>query len=662
MHNNAIKKTITLILTLLFVFGTGFGCYAETEEVLPIPPVEIDAVDTDSDKLPEIPKTDDKKEDNNDNKDDVKKDDTSKDETKQDDTKKDDTVKDDTKKDNTKSDNTESPTLPSEIKTKDDYIKTAKYYADNMGDDDFLAYYVTDGTNTYKKSLNPYSYDKNSGERDIELNKKRIYNIFADVYDVLNKYSSDITKQEYDKIINEQKDGIAQLEKSGDIKYKKTWLQDTLGDYKITICIASDFGKKIKGLKIELCDNVLSTPWGYRYVKNPAELINAMFDFTKKNYDNLMYDENNCGTENTYMRNFDWDNKTCNGEALKIYETLNFDLPVTEDLVNTLIYELADKDKTVKCTVERTKVKNNDITIITLKGDKGTKVLYLGAVTGSAQSGIIFERGKEYYKDKKVLSRKINSCWNKNEKIQLKGEYGAEYKLNVFFKIENDTKTVTVKCDTVDYVCHDLTEPWTRNVPIFRIFGDKEDAEYVTVNKKTNHYVRAEQNPEKYQTIYKGTEANGKYVYDYNILYVAKADLNIKSSAMPDWYKKLGDNVTITFTGMDLLGSGEVYGLATFIKFKGDDGEETFKSGYISTFYDRYYVEAQHKSIISFKDGILTENKNDYDEMTLRIEFTQDGKFDVDKFIFKIGGRNIDVKAEDVSYIGDGRANRGTLW
>ena len=61
MHNNAIKKTITLILTLLFVFGTGFGCYAETEEVLPIPPVEIDAVDTDSDKLPEIPKTDDKK-------------------------------------------------------------------------------------------------------------------------------------------------------------------------------------------------------------------------------------------------------------------------------------------------------------------------------------------------------------------------------------------------------------------------------------------------------------------------------------------------------------------------------------------------------------------------------------------------------------------------
>ena len=185
----------------------------------------------------------------------------------------------------------------------------------------------------------------------------------------------------------------------------------------------------------------------------------------------------------------------------------------------------------------------------------------------------------------------------------------------------------------------------------------EEDKETLIKEKKENAIEPVVQDPKRYMTTYKGVRASDGRVFDYTIPYVLEISVNFTASSTPSWYKALGEDVKVILIGMNHTVDGTYYDGRTMVKFEGSKGEQWFNAD--SAKWDKKdntaSVNNTYNSLISFDGATCIRNTVEFDTISLDAYF-EGQDYELTSVVIKIGGKTVEVSADNINYIGGGKA------
>lgn len=337
-------------------------------------------------------------------------------------------------------------------------------------------------------------------------------------------------------------------------------------------------------------------------------------------------------------------------EPYVLLDSVDFTFKVPAEIENPILEEIANPGETVKGRFE-----NYDPTTIgyqynyhiILSGSKGTVEL-------CRTERVSLDGSAELYSYNHPIGFGNYYRIENGKAVHYHIGKGGETYLKLIFA---DGKIQEVLLD--DIVCQNLVHnTYSDSSYLSDRYVEKteEDKEALIKEQQENAKDTVPQDPERYVTTYKGTRADGRKV-DYKIPYVAEIPVEFTGNSMPSWYKALGGNVKVILIGMDYTIDGVSYQKNTMVKFDGNKGEQWFKID--STKWNKKEntasVKNTYNSLISFDGTTCIRNTVEYDTISLDAYF-EGADYELESVFVKIGGKTIEVSADNIKFIGGGKA------
>ena len=345
----------------------------------------------------------------------------------------------------------------------------------------------------------------------------------------------------------------------------------------------------------------------------------------------------------------DWNDNTCNGEPMRLVDTLDFEIDVTEELYHSIFQTVSETGETAKVTIKHIQILGapislgtftKHINIFTMSGSKGE-------VTGfsTISDGGFFDSTRVALTSDYIIKDDIfymkNSDNDNRWRIYIYGS-GSDgditgVRCNFFYYpvYEKDSGvTYSFEGKNVKYAfCLD-EEEWEKNENLYRLWTtNKEDY----LEEKNKLFKEAEQ---------KRKDA-GIIVGTNKVLSMAKAEIDIDETYAPAWYKNLGDNVSLILYGI-AKETPNSRDCMPMLRFQGDDGVLWFEWGSMRGYQDVSY-EFEWNSLISFDGKNAVGSSSNYETLSGVMTFTD--KY-LDNFALTIGEETVNLTPDDFNIFG----------
>lgn len=334
-----------------------------------------------------------------------------------------------------------------------------------------------------------------------------------------------------------------------------------------------------------------------------------------------------------------------------LIDSTDFTFKVPEEIKNPVLEEIANSGETVTGKFENydptTKGYQYNYHLI-LSGSKG-------AVELLTEERVSLDGSKELYSYNHPVGF-INAYRIENN-MYVEYQIGKSGTTNLKLTFaDGDIKEVLFD----DIVCENLEHKiYSDSSYLSDRYVEKteEDKEALIKEQQENVIEPPVQDPERSVSTYKGIRGSDGRVFDYTIPYIVEIPIDFTENSMPSWYKALGEDVKVILIGMNQTIDGTSCGGRTMVKFEGSKGEQWF--GIDSVKWDKKEntasVKNTYNSLISF-DGVRSiRNTVEFDTVGLDAYF-EGADYELASIVIKIGGKTIEVSADNIKYIGGGKA------
>lgn len=392
----------------------------------------------------------------------------------------------------------------------------------------------------------------------------------------------------------------------------------------------------------EMRGNYLKSPYGNFYIVNPNEII----DYIGENYfgDGVLYQIAGVNKDVSYSKyetqHFDFDNQKYDDETVEIYEKLTFDIRHTQSYKYSFFDFLAEPNEVINCRVVQINRSKADLFVMTMSGSKKTLEFDTAAPGNWGYDGS--------YNFMDFGPVRITGSADKNNVSSV---------AVTLHHVGNAVLFSSIPTENMTYEFYYDGNAAAERRAIYKMFGIEKNP--VTPQKEP-------QDPERYVTKMKHSyELSGEqYTIDYYINFVAVLSLDVSSKALPDWYRALGHDVTVTIVGITHTLNGKDRHCYTMVKFAGksdsvwfDMSSGSHRIDWSKTDYtaeDSLEMKLIYKSLLSFDGTEKIQNTVDNDSFETRIYFSHED-FDIESIEFDFGVVTDKVTADEINYIGGGK-------
>lgn len=412
--------------------------------------------------------------------------------------------------------------------------------------------------------------------------------------------------------------------------------------------------------------NVILTYCDYYYIKNPKEFM----DYVLSMADVLGMEVNDETEYEIDYKDFDYEAQTYAGETYKVIDRVSFEADIDDSFYDTYIEEVASPNSTISCVIELIRSGTSNFLLFNMKGDRGEK-LYWDVPYYRWESNWIMFNIKYHEQDGNLVTAskppnfytKIEGVTDEDGKIDLT--------LTVhLWPIGNlPTKIVSKNLKYESFIDED-TSIWDKNRNLGGLFSLTRE-KMAEENEKIKEQLSQEIDYENYVNYLRKKDEDGNVISDYFVHFIAQVELSIKSNILPDWYNKLGDNVTATIIGITkIIRNNER--VDSMILFKGDKGEKWFTNSSIIpssamtmmkyTSDEDLSINCTYSELKSFDGEKTVRNTIEYEQMSFEFKYKNDGYLTPDGIDFKIGPKSQHFDEQDIKYIGGGKLSYANLW
>ena len=501
----------------------------------------------------------------------------------------------------------------------------------------------------YKKDVSISVYEKNNGDlydartvakhKNYELLKNQLKNFLNNFVNIITSDSEviDTVSTKYYK-------------KNHDM-YIHFWFYKAQYEFYLTGDIASTwFGSFKLNNTDELIEYIKNAPKGdlsemsISYPPPDREETGPVFDF--KNL-KLYY---------KYKGETRW-------EDLEYRENVEFDVTVSGELEKTVFEEIGGVGGNVHCTIDH--YAPGHYFILTLTGKNGTKMIYERTQEWVPGRKLAFFRAHCIEDNKIVIYNTIRD----SDFIYIPGKYTKENKLEIGVRYGNYTSNdVTVEksipATNVKYNKYfDDSIPSYARVSLQDLWNMPQTKEEYTKQleeqqKEQDKNKEEESTPERTVSKYKYKDGDG-VIHDYRMKYIAIMPVRADRSSAPAWYKKLGDNVKVSFILLCRTLDGEDFRDAMLVRFTGMNGTQWF---YISGCKpnadakdDVHTVDVDFDALVSFDGKKSVYNSVEHDSLKTTIKFDDDD-YCIENVTLNIGDEKVNISNDEIKVIGSRKA------
>ncbi len=541
--------------------------------------------------------------------------------------------------------------------TRDEFVGFSRIAAD----------YITDWKNFYRNIYTRmWSYGNRYEEPEIsKTDKDKIADGLINIYDYVSQNGTQIDVNEYasgkdndtgttDYHMWLQTDKVGRTtetdEEVADIIIK---LYNNYCEFNI-IYWNKSFNGFFKGVKL----------FDYYYIENPKEFMDyvlSMADvFGIQTNDEIVY---------KYGVELDFDAKTVNGKPYKIVDCVSFEADIDDSFYDTFLEQIASPNSTVSCELELVRWDTTNWIFFNIEGDRGKKVYCTQPGYSWECNWIEFYIDDAYLYDGHLVSTnepkfyiKIEGVTNKDGKIDL------TLTVNLGQIGDLPTKIVSKNLTYQSFI-DENTSIWDKNRNLGGLFSLTRE-KMAEENEKIKEQMSQEIDYENYVNYLRKKDEDGNVISDYYVHFIAQVELSINSNILPNWYNKLGDNVTATVIGITQVVRNTEH-VNSMILFKGDDGEKWFTNSSIIpslamtmgkyTSDEDLSINCTYSELKSFDGEKTVRNTVEYEQMSFEFKYKNDGYLTPDGIDFKIGPKSQHFDEDDIKYIGGGKLSYANL-
>ena len=420
-----------------------------------------------------------------------------------------------------------------------------------------------------------------------------------------------------------------------------------------------------------LTGDVISTWFGSFKLNNAAELTEYLKNAYKGDLSEMLISYRFQGRKEK-SEVFDFKNlklyyKNYKGETawedLEHRENVEFDVTVSGELEKTVFEEIGGVGGNVHCTIDH--YAPGHYFILTLTGKNGTKMMCERTQEWVPGRKLCFYR-IQCIEDNKIVE--YNKLKDKNY-IYISGKCTTENKLEIGVRCGNYTSNdVTVEksipATNVKYNKYfDDSIPSYARVSLQDLWNMPQTKEEYTKQleeqqKEQDKNKEEESTPERTVSKYKYKDGDG-VIHDYRMKYIAIMPVRADRSSAPAWYKKLGDNVKVSFILLCRTLDGEDFRDAMLVRFTGMNGTQWF---YISGCKpnadakdDVHTVDVDFDALVSFDGKKSVYNSVEHDSLKTTIKFDDDD-YCIENVTLNIGDEKVNISNDEIKVIGSRKA------
>ncbi len=420
-----------------------------------------------------------------------------------------------------------------------------------------------------------------------------------------------------------------------------------------------------------LTGDIISTWFGCFKLNNTAEFTEYLKNAYKGDLSEMLISYQFQGREEK-SEVFDFKNlklyyKNYKGETawedLEYRENVEFDVTVSGELEKTVFEEIGGAGGNVHCTIDH--YAPGHYFILTLTGKNGTKMIYERTQEWVPGRKLAFYRAHCIEDNKTVL---YNTIIDSNV-IYIPGKYTKENKLEIGVRYGNyNSNDVTVEksipATNVKYNKYfDDSIPSYARVSLQDLWNMPQTKEEYTKQleeqqKEQDKNKEEESTPERTVSKYKYKDGDG-VIHDYRMKCIAIMPVRADRSSAPAWYKKLGDNVKVSFILLCRTLDGEDFRDAMLVRFTGMNGTQWF---YISGCKpnadakdDVHTVDVDFDALVSFDGKKSVYNSVEHDSLKTTIKFDDDD-YCIENVTLNIGDEKVNISNDEIKVIGSRKA------
>lgn len=541
--------------------------------------------------------------------------------------------------------------------TRDEFVGFSRIAAD----------YITDWKNFYRNIYTRmWSYGNRYEEPEIsKTDKDKIADGLINIYDYVSQNGTQIDVNEY---------ASGKDNDTGTTDYHM-WLQtDKVGrttetDEEVADVIIKlynnycelniiywnkSFNGFFKGVKL----------FDYYYIENPKEFM----DYVLSMGDVFGIETNDEIEYNVRKIEFDYEAQTYDGEPYKVVDRVSFEADIDDSFYDTFIEEVASPNSTISCVIELIRSGTTNYLLFNIKGDRGEK-LYWDVPYYRWESNWIMFYANTYCYGNHFASTNEPMFYIKVEGVtEEDGKIDLTLTVNLGQIGDLPTKIVSKNLTYESFIDED-TSIWDKNRNLGGLFSLTRE-KMAEENEKIKEQLSQEIDYENYVNYLRKKDENGNVIFDYYVHFVAQVELSINSNILPDWYNKLGDNVTATVIGLTRT-IRNTQRADSMILFKGDDGEKWFTNSSIIpssamtmmkyTSDEELSINCTYSELKSFDGEKTVRNTVEYEQMSFKFNYKNDGYLTPDGIDFKIGTKSQHFDEKDINYIGGGKLSYANL-
>jgi len=336
-------------------------------------------------------------------------------------------------------------------------------------------------------------------------------------------------------------------------------------------------------------------------------------------------------------------------ETYIMTDSIDFTFAAPAEYDNKVIYEVALAGEEITARYEKYKNKNARNKFyhhLILSGSKGMVELRINEYTS-------FDGQQELYSYNFPISFINNQRVEGDAYVEYAGGKHGQTKVKLIFaggeleQVRFDDKIV---CGNLVYKNYSGESSLSDRY----IEKTEEDKEAMIKEQQESAQDVPAQDPERYVSTYKGTRNDGR-VLDYTINFIAELPIDFSGVSKAYWFKELGEDVTVTLVGMNYTIDGKSFSNGTMVRFKGSNGELWFKISESQWSGRKSSVTHRYHSLISFDGTTAVQNTLEYDVVQLEV-FFEGEDMELAKIAVKAGGSTASIDAENINYIGGGKA------
>lgn len=518
----------------------------------------------------------------------------------------------------------------------------------------------------------------NYAQGDINnLKRQEIANSFVKIYDYAVANEKQIDKKEYQenqsKITNTTTEYFITLGINHDFRGASI-PEDFVGDERVfakfnlqnNYCQFTLMFEKFSTSMEEngFTGNVILTYCDYYYIENPAQFMDYVLSMA-----DVFGIQANDETEYKYGAEYDFDKKLINGNPYQVVDRVSFEADIDDSFYDTFIEEIASPNSTINCVMELIRVGTSNRVLLKMAGDRDERAYYMRPDYTWYSNSIMFYTNSYIYKNRVVTTNQPMFYIKVEGVTDDDGNIDLTLTVNLGQIGDLPTKIVSKNLTYESFIDED-TSIWDKNRNLGGLFSLTRE-KMAEENKKIEEQMSQEIDYENYVNYLRKKDEDGNVISDYFVHFIAQVELSIKSNILPDWYNKLGDNVTATIIGITkIIRNNER--VDSMILFKGDKGEKWFTNSSIIpssamtmmkyTSDEDLSINCTYSELKSFDGEKTVRNTIEYEQMSFEFKYKNDGYLTPDGIDFKIGPKSQHFDEQDIKYIGGGKLSYANLW